>query len=49
VEASTFYSTVTKESAAATLLAKADRDPAVDDCQPVYDLDEEPAPQLADE
>jgi len=48
VEASTFYSAVAKGSAAATLLAKADGDPVVDDCKLIYDLDEEPAPQLAD-
>jgi hypothetical protein len=49
VEASTFYSAVAKGSAAATLLAKADGDPVVDDCKLIYDLDEEPAPQLADQ
>ena len=46
VEASTFYGAVGKGSAAATLLAKADHDPVVDDCKLIYDLDEEPAPQL---
>ncbi|WP_042661771.1 hypothetical protein [Haloferax sp. ATB1] len=49
VEASTFYSAVAKGSAAATLLAKADGDPVVDNCKLIYDLDEEPAPQLADQ
>ncbi len=48
IEASTFYSAIAKGAAAAALLSKADRDLAVDDCQPIYDLDEEPAPQLAD-
>ncbi|WP_049894696.1 biosurfactant protein 1 [Halogranum rubrum] len=48
VEASTFYAAVAKGAAAATLLTKADRDPTVDDCQLIYDLDTEPAPQLAD-
>ncbi len=49
VEASTFYSAVARGSAAATLLAKIDGDPVVDDCKLIYDLDEEPAPQLADQ
>jgi ribosomal protein S14 len=49
VEASTFYGAVGKGSAAATLLAKADDDPVVDDCKLIYDLDEEPAPQLVDQ
>ncbi len=48
MEAATFYSAVAKGSAAATFLSKADRDSVIDDCQPIYDLDEEPAPQLAD-
>jgi len=47
VEASTFYSAVAKGTAAAALLSKADRDSAVDDCQLIYEFDEEPAPQLA--
>lgn len=46
VEASTFYAAVAKGATAATLLTKADRDPAVDDCQLIYDLDAEPAAQL---
>ncbi|AFK20789.1 hypothetical protein E6P09_19345 (plasmid) [Haloferax mediterranei ATCC 33500] len=46
VEASTFYAAVAKGAAAARLLTKADRDPAVDDCQLIYDLDAEPAAQL---
>ena len=48
VEASTFYTAIAKGAAAATLLTKADRDPAVDNCQLIYDLDVEPAAQLAD-
>ncbi|MCU4728641.1 biosurfactant protein 1, partial [Halapricum hydrolyticum] len=48
VEASTFYAAVAKGAAAATLLTKADRDPAVNDCQLIYDLNTEPATQLSD-
>jgi len=48
VEASTFYAAVAKGSAAATLLSKPDKDPAVDDYLMIYDLDEKPAVQLAD-
>jgi hypothetical protein len=48
VEASTFYAAVAKGAAAATLLTKADRDPAVDDCQLIYDLDTKPVVQLTD-
>lgn len=48
VESRTFYGAVAKGSAAASLLAKSDSDPAVDDCQLIYDIDEEPATQLAD-
>nr|WP_233340547.1 hypothetical protein [Haloprofundus sp. MHR1] len=48
VEASTFYAAVAKGAAAATLLTKADRDPVVDDCQLIYDLDTKPAAQLTD-
>jgi len=48
VEASTFYAAVAKGAAGATLLTKADRDPAVDDCQLIYDLDTKPAVQLTD-
>ncbi|WP_135855130.1 biosurfactant protein 1 [Halorussus salinus] len=47
VEASTFDSAVAKGTAAAGLLVKADRDSAVDDCQPISEFDEEPASQLA--
>lgn len=48
VEASMFYAAVAKGAAAVRLLTKADRDPAVDDCQLIYDLDAEPAAQLVD-
>ncbi|WP_117595657.1 biosurfactant protein 1 [Haloprofundus halophilus] len=48
VEASTFYAAVAKGAAAATLLTKADRDPAVDDCQLIYDRDTKPAAQLTE-
>lgn len=49
VESRTFYGAVAKGSAAASLLANSGSDPAVDDCQLIYDLDEEPAVQLADQ
>jgi len=49
VEATTFYGAVAKGSAATSLLANSDSDPAVDDCQLIYDLDEAPARQLADQ
>jgi len=49
VEASTFYAAVAKGAAAAKLLTKADRDPAVDDCQLIYDLNAEPAAQLTEQ
>ncbi len=48
VEASTFYAAVAKGSAAATLLSKRDKDPAVDECLMIYDLEGEPAQQLTD-
>ncbi|WP_368410965.1 hypothetical protein [Halomarina pelagica] len=48
VEASTGYHALAKGAAAATLLAKPDRDPAVDDCQLLYDFDDAPAAQLTD-
>jgi len=48
VEASTFYAAVAKGAAAARLLTKADRDPTVDGCQLIYDLDTKPAAQLTD-
>ena len=49
VEASTFYGAVAKGSAAATLLANADSNPAVDECQLIYDLETAPATQLTDQ
>ncbi|UTF55936.1 hypothetical protein [Natronosalvus rutilus] len=49
IEASTDYHALAKGAAAATLLAKPDRDPAVDDCQLIYDLDDAPAAQLTDQ
>ncbi|WP_276249142.1 hypothetical protein [Haladaptatus sp. YSMS36] len=49
VEASTVYHALAKGAAAATLLAKPDRDPAVDDCQLLYEFDDAPAAQLTDE
>lgn len=49
VESRTFYGAVAKGSAAASLLAKDSSNPAVDDCQLIYDLDEEPAAQLTDQ
>ncbi|MFC7216001.1 hypothetical protein ACFQO4_18180 [Saliphagus sp. GCM10025334] len=49
VEASTDYHALAKGAAAAALLAKPDRDPAVDDCQLIYDFDDAPAAQLIDQ
>jgi len=49
VEASTFYGAVAKGTAATNLLGKGGSDPPVDDCQLIYDLDEEPAAQLVDQ
>jgi hypothetical protein len=49
VKASTFYGAVAKGAAAASLLANSESEPAVNDCQLIYDLDEAPAPQLADQ
>lgn len=46
VESRTYYGAVAKGAAATNLLAKAGSDPTVDDCQLIYDLDEEPAMQL---
>jgi hypothetical protein len=45
VESGTFYGAVAKGAAAATLLTSA-HDELVDDCTLIYDLDDEPAPQL---
>ena len=49
VKASTVYHALANGAAAATLLATPDRDPAVDDCQLIYDFDDEPAALLTDE
>nr|WP_254544649.1 hypothetical protein [Halomarina sp. BND7] len=49
VKSSTFYGAVAKGSAAASLLAKPGSNSAVDDCQLIYDLNEKPAAQLADQ
>lgn len=46
VEASTYYEALAKGSTATALLAKADSDPAIDNCQLIYDVAEEPATQL---
>ena len=48
VESNTFYSAVAKGGAAATLLAATDAEPAVDYTL-IYDLDEQPARQLAEQ
>ncbi|OAQ51468.1 hypothetical protein HTG_18860 [Natrinema mahii] len=48
VESSTFYGAVAKGGAAATLLASNATEQAVDDCTTIYDLEDEPAAQLAD-
>jgi hypothetical protein len=48
VESTTFYGAVAKGGAAANLLTSNDAEPAVDDYTLLYDLDEPPAPQLAD-
>jgi len=45
VESVTFYGAVAKGAAAATLLTST-HDGPVDDCTLIYDLDDEPAPQL---
>jgi hypothetical protein len=45
VESGTFYGAVAKGAAAATLLTSG-HDESVDDCTLIYDLDDEPAPQL---
>ena len=49
VESTTFYGAVAKGGAAATLLAANEADPAVDDYTLIYDLDEAPARQLAEQ
>ncbi|SFL32130.1 hypothetical protein SAMN04487950_3337 [Halogranum rubrum] len=48
VESSTYYGAVAKGAAAARLLVTNASDPAVDECQLIYDFDEEPAAQLTD-
>lgn len=48
VKSTTFYSAVAKGGAAANLLTSNETEPAVDDYTLLYDLDETPAPQLAD-
>lgn len=47
VESGTFYGGVAKGAAAATLLTSG-RDEPIDDCTLIYDLDDEPAPQLTE-
>ncbi|WP_135665787.1 biosurfactant protein 1 [Halorhabdus rudnickae] len=47
VESGTFYGAVAKGAAAATLLTSTHDEP-VDDCTLIYDLDDEPAPQLTE-
>ncbi|SFL46920.1 hypothetical protein SAMN04487950_3911 [Halogranum rubrum] len=48
VESTTYYGAVAKGAAAARLLATNESDPAVDECQLIYDFDEEPAAQVTD-
>ena len=47
VEAGTFYAAVAKGAAAASLLTSASDEP-VDDCTLIYDLEDEPAPQITE-
>ena len=47
VEAGTFYAAVAKGAAAASLLTSAP-DESVDDCTLIYDLEDEPAPQITE-
>ena len=49
VESTTFYSAVAKGGAAANLLSANEAEPAVDDYTLIYDLDEAPARQLAEQ
>ncbi|MFT4922264.1 MAG: hypothetical protein ACI8XM_001477 [Haloarculaceae archaeon] len=49
VESTTFYGAVAKGGAAATLLAANEAEPAIDDSTLIYDLDEAPARQLAEQ
>ncbi|WP_226024038.1 hypothetical protein [Halomicrobium salinisoli] len=48
VESTNYYGAVAKGEAAANFLASNDAEPAVEDYTLIYDLDETPAPQLAD-
>nr|WP_237718938.1 hypothetical protein [Halogranum salarium] len=48
VESSTYYGAVAKGAAAARLLVTNASDPVVDECQLIYDFDEEPAAQVTD-
>jgi hypothetical protein len=48
VESATFYGAVAKGGAAATLLTANETDVTIDEHRLIYDLDAEPAPQLAD-
>jgi len=47
VEAGTFYAAVAKGAAAASLLTSAPNE-SVDDCTLIYDLEDEPAPQITE-
>ena len=49
VESTTFYGAVAKGGAAANLLTASEAGPAVDDYTLIYDLDEAPARQLAEQ
>ena len=49
VKSTTFYSAVAKGSAAANVLSANEAEPAVDDYTLIYDLDEAPARQLAEQ
>ena len=49
VESTTFYGAVAKGGAAANLLSANEAEPAVDDYALIYDLDEAPARQLAEQ
>ncbi len=49
VESTTFYGAVAKGGGAATLLTANEAEPAVDDYTLIYDLDEAPARQLAEQ
>jgi len=49
VESTTFYGAVAKGGAAANLLSANEAEPAVDDYTLIYDLDEAPARQLAEQ